>query len=228
VVNNVETIANVPYIVNNGVDWFRSFGTDKSPGFKVFAVSGHVQRPGIYEAPLGTPMSELLDYAGGIREGHTLKFWLPGGSSVPMLTPEHIDLPMTYEAMAEAGSMMGTGTPMLYDDTTSVVRAVTGWLDFYKHESCGKCTPCREGNWFIHDLVHRFDTGRGERQQLKILDDVCGQIMGRSFCALGDAAATPFPAAMKYFADEFEAGTTTPSSQAFDPAASTVFNEVRA
>ncbi|HPJ18809.1 MAG TPA: NADH-ubiquinone oxidoreductase-F iron-sulfur binding region domain-containing protein, partial [Actinomycetota bacterium] len=177
VVNNVETIANVPYIVNNGVDWFRSFGTDKSPGFKVFAVSGHVQRPGIYEAPLGTPMSELLDYAGGIREGHTLKFWLPGGSSVPMLTPEHIDLPMTYEAMAEAGSMMGTGTPMLYDDTTSVVRAVTGWLDFYKHESCGKCTPCREGNWFIHDLVHRFDTGRGERQQLKILDDVCGQIM---------------------------------------------------
>ena len=228
VVNNVETIANVPYIVNNGVDWFRSFGTDKSPGFKVFAVSGHVQRPGIYEAPLGTSMAELLEYAGGVREGHELKFWLPGGSSVPMLTAEHLDLPLTYEAMAEAGSMLGTGTPMVFDETTSVVRAVTGWLDFYKHESCGKCTPCREGNWFIHDLLHRFDQGRGRSDQLVVLDNVCGQILGRSFCALGDAAATPFPSAMKYFADEFEAGTTTPSSVAFDPAASTVFSEVKA
>lgn len=228
VVNNVETIANVPYIVNNGVDWFRSFGTEKSPGFKVFAVSGHVQRPGIYEAPLGIPMAELLEYAGGVREGHELKFWLPGGSSVPMLTAEHLDLPLTYEAMAEAGSMLGTGTPMVFDETTSVVRAVTGWLDFYKHESCGKCTPCREGNWFIHDLLHRFDQGRGRSDQLVVLDNVCGQILGRSFCALGDAAATPFPSAMKYFADEFEAGTTTPSSVAFDPAASTVFSEVKA
>ncbi|HNO15364.1 MAG TPA: NADH-ubiquinone oxidoreductase-F iron-sulfur binding region domain-containing protein, partial [Actinomycetota bacterium] len=109
-----------------------------------------------------------------------------------------------------------------------VVRAVTGWLDFYKHESCGKCTPCREGNWFIHDLLHRFDQGRGRSDQLVVLDNVCGQILGRSFCALGDAAATPFPSAMKYFADEFEAGTTTPSSVAFDPAASTVFSEVKA
>ncbi|MBK6764534.1 MAG: NADH-quinone oxidoreductase subunit NuoF [Micrococcales bacterium] len=228
VVNNVETITNVPYIINNGADWFRSFGTEKSPGFKVFAISGHVRRPGIYEAPLGTPMSELLEYAGGIREGHELKFWLPGGSSVPMLTKDHIDLPMTYEAIAEAGSMLGTGTPMVFDETTSVVRAITGWQDFYKHESCGKCTPCREGNWFIHDLVHRFDQGRGRTDQLQVLDNVCGQILGRSFCALGDAAATPFPAAMKYFAEEFEAGTTTASSAAFDPAASTVFSEVKA
>jgi len=228
VVNNVETIANVPYIINNGVDWFRSFGTDKSPGFKVFAISGHVQRPGIYEAPLGIPMAELLEYAGGIREGHELKFWLPGGSSVPMLTPDHLDLPMTYEAIAEAGSMLGTGTPMVYDETTSVVRAVTGWLDFYKHESCGKCTPCREGTFFMKDLAHRFDSGTGRREQLQILDDVCGQILGRCFCPLGDAAATPFPGAMKYFAHEFEAGTSTPSSEAFDPAATTVFSEVRA
>ncbi len=228
VVNNVETIANVPYIINNGVDWFRSFGTDKSPGFKVFAISGHVQRPGIYEAPLGIPMAELLEYAGGIREGHELKFWLPGGSSVPMLTPDHLDLPMTYEAIADAGSMLGTGTPMVYDETTSVVRAVTGWLDFYKHESCGKCTPCREGTFFMKDLAHRFDSGTGRREQLQILDDVCGQILGRCFCPLGDAAATPFPGAMKYFAHEFEAGTSTPSSEAFDPAATTVFSEVRA
>ena len=171
VVNNVETIANVPYIVNNGVDWFRSFGTDKSRASRCSqspdmcsALASTRRR---WHADVGTARLRRRD-----PRGHTLKFWLPGGSSVPMLTPEHIDLPMTYEAMAEAGSMMGTGTPMLYDDTTSVVRAVTGWLDFYKHESCGKCTPCREGNWFIHDLVHRFDTGRGERQQLKILDDV--------------------------------------------------------
>ncbi|MFM8773206.1 MAG: NADH-quinone oxidoreductase subunit NuoF, partial [Actinomycetota bacterium] len=116
VVNNVETIANIPWIVNNGVEWFRQFGTEKSPGFKVFAVSGHVNRPGIYEAPLGITMRELLDYAGGVRGGDgTVKFWIPGGSSVPMLTADHLDTPLTYEAMAEAGTMLGTGTPMVFN-----------------------------------------------------------------------------------------------------------------
>ena len=135
VINNVETICNIPYIVGRGVDWFRTFGTEKSPGFKVFAVSGHVNRPGIYEAPLGITMRELLDYAGGMIDGREVKFWLPGGSSVPMLTAEHLDVPMTYEAMAEAGTMLGTGTPMIFNDTVSVVKAVTRWLEFYKHES---------------------------------------------------------------------------------------------
>ena len=144
VVNNVETIANIPWIINNGVEWFRQFGTEKSPGFKVFAVSGHVARPGIYEAPLGITMRELLDYAGGVVGGDgTVKFWIPGGSSVPMLTADHLDTPLTYEAMAEAGTMLGTGTPMVFNSTISVVKAVTRWLEFYKHESCGKCTPCR-------------------------------------------------------------------------------------
>jgi hypothetical protein len=132
VINNVETIANIPYIVDRGVDWFRQFGTEKSPGFKVFAVSGHVNRPGIYEAPLGITMRELLDYAGGMRDGRPVKFWLPGGSSVPMLTADHLDIPMTYEDMATAGTMLGTGTPMLFDDTVSVVSlgvtALTGVL----------------------------------------------------------------------------------------------------
>ena len=134
-----------------------------------------------------------------------------------MLIEEHLDLPLTYEAMAEAGTMLGTGTPMVFDETTSVVRAVTGWLKFYKHESCGKCTPCREGTWFITDLLTRFEAGTGKVEQLDTLNQLCGQIMGRSFCALGDAAATPFPAAMKYFRDEFIAGTETAADSMFDP-----------
>lgn len=224
VINNVETICNIPYIVGRGVDWFRQFGTEKSPGFKVFAVSGHVNRPGIYEAPLGITMRELLDYAGGMIDDRPVKFWLPGGSSVPMLTAEHLDVPMTYEAMAEAGTMLGTGTPMIFNDTVSVVKAVTRWLEFYKHESCGKCTPCREGTYFITETLERFEHGHGSDREMETLVDLCGQIAGRSFCALGDAAATPYPAAMKYFRDEFVAATTTPVDDQFDPAASYVFS----
>ena len=223
VINNVETICNIPYIIDRGVDWFRQFGTEKSPGFKVFAVSGHVNRPGIYEAPLGITMRELLDYAGGMRDGRPVKFWLPGGSSVPMLTAEHLDVPMTYEDMAAAGTMMGTGTPMIFDDTVSVVKAVTRWLEFYKHESCGKCTPCREGTYWITGTLEKFQDGHGTAAEVDTLVQLCGQIMGRSFCALGDAAATPYPAALKYFRAEFEAATTTSADEQFDPVASYVF-----
>jgi NADH-quinone oxidoreductase subunit F len=222
-VNNVETIANIPYLINNGVEWFRSFGTEKSPGFKLFAVSGHVNRPGIYEAPLGITMRELLEHAGGVRNGHSVKFWLPGGSSVPMLTPDLLDTPLTYEDIAAVGSMLGTGTPMIFDETTSVVRAVTGWISFYKHESCGKCTPCREGTWWLSDVLHRFEAGHGTEADLDKLIEICEQIAGRSFCALGDAAATPFPAALKYFRDEFIQATSTPANISFDPVAATVF-----
>jgi NADH-quinone oxidoreductase subunit F len=229
VVNNVETIANIPWIINNGVEWFRQFGTEKSPGFKVFAVSGHVARPGIYEAPLGITMRELLDYAGGVVGGDgTVKFWIPGGSSVPMLTADHLDTPLTYEAMAEAGTMLGTGTPMVFNSTISVVKAVTRWLEFYKHESCGKCTPCREGTYWITGVLERFEHGHGTDADMDLLVEVCGNIAGRSFCALGDAAATPYPAALKYFRDEFEAATHTPVDEAFPPAASYVFGEVAA
>jgi NADH-quinone oxidoreductase subunit F len=223
VINNVETIANIPYIVDRGVDWFRQFGTEKSPGFKVFAVSGHVNRPGIYEAPLGITMRELLDYAGGMRDGRPVKFWLPGGSSVPMLTADHLDIPMTYEDMAAAGTMLGTGTPMLFDDTVSVVKAVTRWLEFYKHESCGKCTPCREGTYWITGVLEKFEHGHGSEAEVETLVSLCGQIAGRSFCALGDAASTPYPAALKYFRDEFIAATTTSANEQFDPVASYVF-----
>jgi NADH-quinone oxidoreductase subunit F len=222
VVNNVETITSVPYIVERGPAWYRQYGTEKSPGIKVWAVSGHVKRPGIYEAPLGITMRELLDYAGGMRDGHELKFWLPGGSSVPMLTPDHLDIPLTYEEMAAAGTMLGTGTPMLYDDTTSVVKAITRWLEFYKHESCGKCTPCREGTYWITGTLKKFEAGRGEAAEVDTLVELCGQILGRSFCALGDAASTPYPAALKYFRDEFTAAQTQPPDEVFDPAATMI------
>jgi NADH-quinone oxidoreductase subunit F len=226
VINNVETIANIPYIVRNGVEWFRQWGTEKSPGFKLFAVSGHVKRPGIYEAALGTTMRELLEYAGGIRDGHELKFWIPGGSSVPMLIEEHLDLPLTYEDMAVAGTMLGTGTPMVFDETVSVVKAVSRWLSFYKHESCGKCTPCREGTYWITDLLKRLEKGKGMDEDLKKIDDLCKQIAGRSFCALGDAAATPFPGAMRFFEDEIKEAVNTPVDETFNPLASTVFEKV--
>lgn len=227
VVNNVETIASVPAIVRNGADWYNSYGTEKSPGIKVFSVAGHVNNPGIFEAPLGITMAELLEYAGGIRDGHELKFWVVGGSSVPMLTGDHLDAPLSYEGMEAVGTMLGTATPMVFDETTSVVRAITGWLDFYKHESCGKCTPCREGTWWIDQLLHNLKDGTGKMEDLATLEELCAQILGRSFCALGDAAATPYPAALKCFRNEFEAGTHTAANDLFDPAASIVFSGVK-
>ncbi len=227
VVNNVETIASVPAIIRNGADWYASYGTEKSKGIKVFAVSGHVNNPGIFEAPLGITMRELLGYAGGIRDGHQLKFWVVGGSSVPMLTEDHLDAPLSYEGMEEAGTMLGTATPMVFDETTSVVRAITGWLDFYKHESCGKCTPCREGTGWIYQLLHDLKSGTGKTEDLATLEDLCAQMLGRSFCALGDAAATPYPTALNLFHSEFEAGTHTAADDLFDPASSVVFSGVK-
>ena len=168
-------------------------------------------------------MRELLDHAGGMRDGRQVKFWLPGGSSVPMLTPDLLDTPMTYEDIAAAGSMLGTGTPMVFDETTSVVRAVAGWLAFYKHESCGKCTPCREGTYWLSDVLHRLENGQGTQADLDTMAEVCAQIAGRSFCPLGDAAATPYPAALKYFRDEFVQATSVPADVTFNPVASTVF-----
>lgn len=204
VVNNVETIASVPAIINNGSAWYKSFGTEKSPGIKLFAVSGDVKRPGIFEAPLGITMRELIDYAGGMVSERPVKFFVPGGSSVPLLTPEHLDVPLTYEDMAAHGTMLGTGTPMVFDTSRSVTQAVVRWIEFYKHESCGKCTPCREGTYFMVDILKRLEKGKGQISDLDLLVDISAQISGRSFCALGDAAATPVPAALKYFREEFE------------------------
>ena len=165
VVNNVESIASVPPIVLNGVDWFRSMGREKSPGFTLYSLSGHVTTPGQYEAPLGITLRELLEYAGGVRAGHQLKFWTPGGSSTPLLTDEHLDVPLDYEGMAGVGSMLGTKALQIFDETTCVVRAVRRWTEFYAHESCGKCTPCREGTYWLAQIYERLETGRGHRRR---------------------------------------------------------------
>ncbi|MCW2749964.1 MAG: dehydrogenase [Aeromicrobium sp.] len=223
VVNNVESIASVPSIVKNGVEWFGSMGTEKSKGYTLYSLSGHVKRPGQYEAPLGITLRQLLDLGGGMREGSELKFWTPGGSSTPILTAEHLDVPLDYEAVGAAGSMLGTKALQVFDQTTSVVRCVLRWTEFYKHESCGKCTPCREGTWWLVQTLQRLDAGEGKSGDIDLLLDLCDNIVGRAFCALGDGAASPITSAIQHFRKEFEAGMHTPSSWAFPPAASTLF-----
>ncbi|MFD1859551.1 NADH oxidoreductase (quinone) subunit F [Aeromicrobium camelliae] len=223
VINNVESIASVPAIVRGGVSWFGSMGTEKSKGHTIYSLSGHVKRPGQYEAPLGITLRELLDLSGGMREGAELKFWTPGGSSTPILTAEHLDVPLDYEGVSAAGSMLGTKALQIFDQTTSVVRCVLRWTEFYKHESCGKCTPCREGTWWMVQILRRLDRGEGQPGDIETLLDLCDNILGRSFCALGDGATSPITSAIRYFREEFEAGMTTPSSELFPPSRSTLF-----
>ena len=218
VVNNVESIASVPPILANGVDWFKSMGTEKSPGFTLYSLSGHVTRPGQYEAPLGITLRELLDYAGGVRAGHELKFWTPGGSSTPLLTAEHLDVPLDYEGMASVGSMLGTKALQIFDETTCVVRAVRRWTQFYEHESCGKCTPCREGTYWLAQIYERLETGHGTAEDLDKLSDISDTILGKAFCALGDGAASPIMSSLQYFRAEYEAHLS--GGCPFDPAAS--------
>jgi NADH-quinone oxidoreductase subunit F len=220
VVNNVESLASVPPIILNGVDWFRSMGTDDSPGFTLFSLSGHVTSPGQYEAPLGTTLRELLGYAGGIRSGHRLKFWTPGGSSTPMLTAEHLDVPLDYEGVSAAGSMLGTKALQIFDETTCVVRAVRRWTQFYAHESCGKCTPCREGTYWLTQVYEQLESGTGTADDLERLVSIANAMNGRSFCALGDGAAAPIMSSIKYFRDEYVEHLA--GGCPFDPHASTL------
>lgn len=227
VVNNVESIASVPAVINGGVDWFGSMGTEKSKGFTLYSLSGHVVRPGQYEAPLGVTLRQLLDMAGGVRSGHTLKFWTPGGSSTPLFTAEHLDVPLDYEGVAAAGSMLGTKALQIFDDSTCVVRAVLRWTEFYKHESCGKCTPCREGTWWLVQILRDLENGKGNAEDLDKLLDLCDNILGRSFCALADGATSPITSSIQYFRDEYIAHLTNGGCP-FDPVASTLFAGARA
>jgi NADH-quinone oxidoreductase subunit F len=225
VINNVESIASVPSIVLGGAEWFSSMGTEKSKGYTLYSLSGHVKKPGQYEGPLGLTLRQLLDLSGGMREGHTLKFWTPGGSSTPLLTAEHLDVPLDYEAVGAAGSMLGTKALQCFDDTTCVVRAVLRWTEFYAHESCGKCTPCREGTYWMVQILQRLEDGEGTEEDIATLLDTCDNILGRSFCALGDGATSPITSAVQYFRDEFVqhmSGKGCP----FDPVAATVFESV--
>ncbi|RNM16663.1 NADH oxidoreductase (quinone) subunit F [Nocardioides pocheonensis] len=222
VINNVESIASVPSIIANGADWFASMGTEKSKGFGIFSLSGHVNRPGQYEAPLGITLRQLIELAGGMRNGNQLKFWTPGGSSTPLLNSEHLDVPLDFEAVGEAGSMLGTRALQIFDDTTCVVRAVLRWTEFYKHESCGKCTPCREGTWWLTQTLARLENGQGSEEDLDLLLDQCDNILGRAFCALGDGATSPITSSIKYFRADYLAHLEHGGCP-FDPMASTVF-----
>ncbi|HEY3870744.1 MAG TPA: NADH-quinone oxidoreductase subunit NuoF [Actinocrinis sp.] len=222
VVNNVESITSVPSIVRNGSSWFRGFGTEKSPGFGFFSLSGHVARPGQYEAPLGVTARELMDLAGGMRFGHRLKFWTPGGSSTPLFTDEHLDVPLEFESVAAAGSMLGTRSLQIFDETVCVVRAALRWTEFYMHESCGKCTPCREGTYWLVQVYRRLENGQGTEADLEKLLDLCDNILGRAFCALGDGATSPITSSIQYFRDEYMEHITSGGCP-FDPAASTAW-----
>ncbi|WP_204399778.1 NADH-quinone oxidoreductase subunit NuoF [Arcanobacterium pluranimalium] len=230
VVNNVESIASVPGIINHGVEWFTAMGADtkNSRGHGIFSISGHVKNPGQFEAPFGITMRELLELAGGIREGHELKFFAVGGSSAPLFTADHLDVPLGYEEVVEAGSMLATRAIQIFDETVSVVRVVSRWTDFYQHESCGKCTPCREGTFWMRQIMHRLEAGQGKEGDVDLLYEIANNIQGRSFCALGDAAATPIKSAIDLFRDEFEQGYHTPCSELYPIAKSALFSEVGA
>ena len=205
VVNNTETIASIPVIVQHGGEWFAKFGTEKSGGTKIFSVTGHVNKPGNYEVPLGTPFSKLLDMAGGMKNGKKLKAVIPGGSSVPILPGDvMLNVNMDYESISSAGSMLGAGSVIVMDEDTCMVKVLERISKFYYVESCGQCTPCREGTGWLYRVIKRIRNGEGKLEDLALLDKVAGNIMGRTICALGDAAAMPVKSFLKHYRDEFE------------------------
>jgi NADH-quinone oxidoreductase subunit F len=207
VVNNVETLMNVPHILKHGAQWYRQWGTEKSAGTKVLSVSGPVKRPGNYEIPLGLPLRTLIEspeYCGGMRDGLKVKGVIPGGSSVPVLPASLLDTGLDYESMNAAGTFLGSGGVIVIDDQTCMVDALWNLLRFYAHESCGKCTPCREGTYWMVQILERLETGGGHERDIDLLADIADNILGKSFCALGDAAAMPVQGMLKHFREEFE------------------------
>jgi NADH-quinone oxidoreductase subunit F len=205
-VNNVETLCNVPLIVLNGAEWFAQLGPEKNGGPKLYCVSGHVNKPGVYEAAMNTTLRELIyDYAGGIRGGRTLKAIIPGGSSVPLMLPDQLDTPASFDAIQKAGSLLGSAGLIVLDDSVCMVWLAMNLLHFYRHESCGKCTPCREGCDWLYKLLMRLERGEGQSKDLDLLFGVSNNIVGKTLCAFGDAAATPVLSTMKLFRAEYEA-----------------------
>ena len=218
VINNVESIATVPSIVEHGKDWFTSMGTERSKGFTIYSMSGHIRHPGQYEAPLSVTFRELFDLAGGMREGHRLKFFTPGGSSTPMLTPDQMDVTLDYEGLAAAGTMLGTKALQCFDETTSAVRTTLRWVEFYQHESCGKCTPCREGSWWLVQLLHKIEAGEGEEGDVDKLMGVVSTMDGTSFCPLAGGTVACVKSAVTHFREEFELGCRQPDGRGGVPA----------
>jgi len=207
-VNNVETLCNVPFIIEHGAEWFAKIGPEKNGGPKLFCVSGHVAKPGTYEASMDVSLRDLIydpKFAGGIRGGHQLKAVIPGGSSVPLLLPNQLDIPASFDGIAKAGSLLGSAGIIVMDETTCMVWAAENLLYFYKHESCGKCTPCREGGDWLHRLLGKIERGEGQMKDLDLLLSVAGNILGKTLCAFGDAEATPVLSTIALFREEYEA-----------------------
>ena len=206
VINNVETLANISHIINNGAEWYASIGVEKNTGTRLFGVSGHVKKRGVYELPMGTSMRELLfDHCGGMHEGRKLKAVVPGGSSVPVLTADQVDVPMDFDSIAKAGSMLGSAGVIVMDDSTCMVKAALRISQFYAEESCGQCTQCREGTEWIHRILTRIENGRGRGGELELILDICANMKGLTICPLSDAAAMPIESYIKKFYDEFAA-----------------------
>jgi len=204
-INNTETLASVPTIVRRGAEWFAALGPENNGGTKCFSVSGHVNRPGNFEVPLGLPFRELLELAGGMRGGRRLKAVIPGGSSVPVVPGDRmLEANMDYDSLREAGSMLGSGAVVVMDETTSMVSMLRRIARFYYAESCGQCTPCREGTGWLYRVLCRIEQGEGRQEELDMLVDVANNIEGRTICALGDAAAWPVQSFIKHFRDEFQ------------------------
>jgi NADH-quinone oxidoreductase subunit F len=206
-INNVETLAAVPHIVEHGGEWYRQWGTEKSPGTKLFCVSGHVRKPGNYELPLGFPLMDLIeDVCGGMREGRALKAVIPGGSSVPLLNAaECATCNLDYEGVVAAGSMLGCASVIVMDETTDVVKEVRRMVQFYAHESCGQCTPCREGTAWMTRILKRIEDGRGTEEDLDTLLSLSDQMTGTTICVLSDSAAAPVISSIRKFRDEYTA-----------------------
>jgi NADH-quinone oxidoreductase subunit F len=207
-VNNVETLCNVPLIVLNGPEWFSSLGPEKNGGPKLFCISGHVKRPGVYETSMHTTLRDLIfgdQYAQGMKDGRTFKAIIPGGSSVPILLDQHLDTPASFDHIQKAGSLLGSAGLIVMDDSVCMVWLAMNLLHFYRHESCGKCTPCREGGDWLYKLLQRLERGEGQMKDLDLLFSVSNNIVGKTLCAFGDAAATPVLTTLNLFRDEFEA-----------------------
>ncbi len=205
VVNNVETLAYLVPILEKGPEWFAAVGTERSKGYKIVSVSGHVQKPGNYEVSIGTPVREIIEIAGGLRPGRTFMAVQPGGQSSACIFEEHLDFPYDYESMAKAGSMLGSGAFTVFDDTTDFVKAALNSVRFYAHESCGQCTPCREGGHWLERVLHRFVEGRGLRSDLDMMRRVSGTITGLNLCALGDSIEPFLKSVVNRFPEQFEA-----------------------
>jgi NADH-quinone oxidoreductase subunit F len=205
-VNNVETLCNVPFIIAKGVEWFAGIGPEKNTGPKLYCVSGHVQKPGVFEASMDVTLRQLIfDYAGGMRDGRTLKAVIPGGSSTPVMLPNQIDVQASFDAIAKAGSMLGSAAIMALDDTTCMVWLAKNLLYFYRHESCGKCMPCREGADWLLKLLTRIEAGEGRMKDIDLLLDVSRNIAGKTLCPFGDAEVAPVVSTIKHFRAEYEA-----------------------